>query len=541
MADADTRILAISVDPPEVSERFRQKLGAEFTFLSDDQGVLLDKLNIRHRCGWKGKDIAFPTGILVDKHGLVRWVYEAEFGHMRMTPQDLFDAMERLALEEQNRELRRGRSVSKVVRQVFLMEKPDDLGRAIDVMQEELLRLGLRFSVCGIAIIDNNEAKNEGLVRTFSARGEGGLETRDLSVNEVPEVQKLIDAWEERRVRMLHFDDAVLGSGSRQSEWPEWKWVVTVPFSHGAVFVGSSDAEEPSADHVATLTEFADAISVAYQRFADFGELQEAQLQLIQSEKMASLGQLVAGVAHELNTPMGALQSNTQTERATFDRLRDLLERGDVDGVSKALTVLQDMNRVNEAATRRMSRIVSNLRKFARLDESEWKRSDLREGIDETLALVEHQIKGRITVEKTYGDVPPVNCYAGQLNQVFMNLIVNAIQAIDGKGRIRIETLREANDVIVSIGDSGSGIAAGDLSRVFDPGFTTKGVGVGTGLGLSICYRIIQNHGGRLTVRSEEGKGSVFTMSIPLNAEAPGNGRTAASAYARPLSLSGSR
>lgn len=537
MADADARILAVSVDPPEVSERFRQKLGAEFTFLSDDKGELLDKLNIRHCLRWKSGDVAFPTGILVDKHGLVRWVYEAEFGHMRMTPQDLFDAMERLALEEQNRELRRGRSVSKVVRQVFLMAKPDDLGRAIDVMQAELRGLGLRFSVCGIAIVDSNDGK----VRTFSARGEGGLETKDLSVNDVPEIQKFIDAWEARRVRMLRFDEAALGVERRPSDWPEWKWIVTVPFSHGAVFVGSTEAEEPSADHVATLTEFADAISVAYQRFADFRELQEAQLQLIQSEKMASLGQLVAGVAHELNTPMGALQSNTQTEKSTLDRISILLAQGDEQGVSEALASLQEMNGVNESATRRMSGIVSNLRKFARLDESDWKSTDIREGIDETLALVEHQIKGRISIERSYGDVPSVNCYAGQLNQVFMNLIVNAIQAIDAKGWIRVETLREGDDVIVRVADSGSGIAEGALSRVFDPGFTTKGVGVGTGLGLSICYRIVENHGGRLSVESKQGAGSTFTISIPLNAVPPGKERTARSAYASLLSLPGTR
>ena len=465
---------------------------------------------------------------------------------MRMTPQDLFEALERLTLEEQNRELRRGRSVSKVVRQVFLMKKPEDLGRAIDVMQEELRELGLRFSVCGIAIID----RNDGRVRTFSALEAGGLETNDLSVHDVPEVQKLIDAWEERRVRMLHFDDAELASGSGRAaqsahpahpERPDWRWMVTVPFSHGAVFVGSSDAEEPSEDHIATLTEFADAISVAYQRFVDFRELQETQLQLLQSEKMASLGQLVAGVAHELNTPMGALQSNTQTERAALERIRTLIERGDIESLSNAVAILEEMNGVNEAATRRMTQIVGNLRKFARLDESEWKSVDVREGLDETLALVEHQTKTRIEIKKSYGDVPHVNCYAGPLNQVFMNLIVNAIQAIDGEGSIRIETRLEKDEVIVRIADTGAGIRQSDIARVFDPGFTTKGVGVGTGLGLSICYRIVQNHGGRLTVSSEEGKGSVFTIAIPLNVEPPENGARTPSAYARPLSATGSR
>ena len=461
---------------------------------------------------------------------------------MRMTPQDLFEALERLTLEEQNRELRRGRSVSKVVRQVFLMKKPEDLGRAIDVMQEELRELGLRFSVCGIAIID----RNDGRVRTFSALEQGGLETNDLSVHDVPEMQKLIDAWEERRVRMLHFDDAELASGSGRAaqsahpERPDWRWMVTVPFSHGAVFVGSSDAEEPSEDHIATLTEFADAISVAYQRFVDFRELQETQLQLLQSEKMASLGQLVAGVAHELNTPMGALQSNTQTERAALERIRTLIERGDIESLSNAVAILEEMNGVNEAATRRMTQIVGNLRKFARLDESEWKSVDVREGLDETLALVEHQTKTRIEIRKSYGDVPRVNCYAGPLNQVFMNLIVNAIQAIDGEGSIRIETRLE-NDEVRPYRRYRRGHPTKRYHPRIRSGVHDQRRRRGHGLGLSICYRIVQNHGGRLTVSSEEGKGSVFTIAIPLNAEPPENGARTPSAYARPLSATGSR
>jgi two-component sensor histidine kinase len=179
------------------------------------------------------------------------------------------------------------------------------------------------------------------------------------------------------------------------------------------------------------------------------------------------------------------------------------------------------MNVVNDAASRRIIEIVSNLRRFARLDESEWKQADLREGLDETLALVEHQTRGRIEVVRSYGEVPLVGCYPGQLNQVFMNLIVNAIQAIEGEGRIDVECLREGDSVVVRVRDDGHGIREEALSRIFDPGYTTKGVGVGTGLGLSIAYRIASNHGGTLRVKSEVGKGSEFTLSIPIGLAPP--------------------
>lgn len=483
---------------------------------------------MRHsRGGHKRQDVAFPTGILVDAHGVVRWVYEAEFGHMRMTPTDLFEAVERLVLEEQNRELRRVRAVGKVVRQVFLMDKPDDLALTIDVMQEELRLLGLRFAVCGIAII----APDETGVRAYTARGDGALATRDISIDERAEVRELIESWKAGEVRGHRLE---VGSAEAEDKFNDLRWIVTAPFSHGVVFVGDTRREEPSEDHIATLTEFADAISVAFQRFVDFRELedrneqlQETQLQLIQSEKMASLGQLVAGVAHELNTPIGAILSNTQTEAGTLERILALLESGnalddrDLAQLLRSMSVLRDMNGVSQTAGRRVQGIVSNLRKFARLDESDWQPTDLRKGIDETLALVQHKTEGRITIHKQYGDLPPVPCYAGQINQVFMNLIVNGIQAIDHQGWIRIETRVDGDEVQVRVIDNGSGIAESDIDKVFDPGFTTKGVGVGTGLGLSICFRIIENHSGRLTVESTPGEGSSFTVALPVKPEPP--------------------
>jgi signal transduction histidine kinase len=458
--------------------------------------------------------------------------------------------MERLILQEQNRELRLGRAVSKVVRQVFLMKRPEDLASALEVMRDELRKLGLTFSVCGISIFD----EIAGSVRVMGAApaaGRGRLSSVELELSEMPELATIVDAWKRRDVAVLRFDAAAGSSGFRAQAArhacdasdtglaPDVRFLVNVPFSHGTVFIGGAH-DGPSEDDIRTLTEFADAISVAYQRFADFQrleertrELQETQLQLIQSEKMASLGQLVAGVAHELNTPMGAIYSNTQSEKKTLERIQELLladgpsALAALDTLETTMERLREMNAVNETACRRIIQIVSNLRKFARLDESEWKYADLREGIDETLALVEHQTRGRVEIVKSYGDIPNVGCYPGQLNQVFMNLIVNAIHAVGDSGRITIECFRDGGTVKVRVRDDGHGISPEAISRVFDPGYTTKGVGVGTGLGLSIAYRIVSYHGGTLSVESELGRGSTFTVSIPINASRPALATTA--------------
>jgi signal transduction histidine kinase len=158
-----------------------------------------------------------------------------------------------------------------------------------------------------------------------------------------------------------------------------------------------------------------------------------------------------------------------------------------------------------------------SLRKFSRLDEAEIQKADIHEGIDSTLTLVHHELKNKVDVIKEYGDIPPINCYPNQLNQVFMNLIVNAAHAIEGKGHIRIKTFVDRKNLTIEISDTGKGIPPEDLKRIFDPGFTTKGVGVGTGLGLAISYRIVKDHNGKLEVESEVGKGTKLRVVLPID------------------------
>lgn len=266
-------------------------------------------------------------------------------------------------------------------------------------------------------------------------------------------------------------------------------------------------------------------------------ELKETQTQLVQSEKMASLGMLVAGIAHEINTPVGAINSMHDTLVRAIEKLKATLDScaittEDLDEMKPIMEAIDDANRVIESGTERVITIVRRLRSFARLDEAELKEVDIHKGIEDTLTLIHHEIKNRIKIVREYGDLPPVTCYPGRLNQVFLNLLNNARQAIEGEGTITISTDVRDGHVVMRFADTGKGIAPENLSKVFDPGFTTKGARVGTGLGLSICYQIIEDHKGKMDVESEVGRGTVFTIRLPLDlqdrlaAEGGNQGRT---------------
>ncbi|UCD63479.1 MAG: hypothetical protein JSW34_12135 [Candidatus Zixiibacteriota bacterium] len=256
-------------------------------------------------------------------------------------------------------------------------------------------------------------------------------------------------------------------------------------------------------------------------------DLHDTQAQLIQSEKMASLGQLVAGVAHEINNPIGAISSMNNTLTKAVDRLKEQLtasasvgESDTAGDTSKMLAAIDDANKVISSGTERVTDIVSRLRSFARLDEAELKRVDIHECLEDTLALIRHELKHNITVLREYADLPEISCFPKRLNQVLLNILINARQAIEGKGEIRISTGGVGEgQVFVAIEDTGPGIPPANLDKIFDPGFTTKGAGIGTGLGLSICYQIIKDHRGDIRVESELGRGTKFTVILPVDLE----------------------
>jgi two-component system NtrC family sensor kinase len=265
--------------------------------------------------------------------------------------------------------------------------------------------------------------------------------------------------------------------------------------------------------------------------------LEETQNQLLQSERMASIGQLAAGVAHEINNPIGYVYSNLGTlERYVQDvfrmledyesaegtiadegvraRLQAAREKLDIAFLKEDLRALMDESR--EGITR-VKDIVQDLKDFSHVDAAnEWYAADLHKGLDSTLNIVNNEIKYKAEVVKEYGDIVAVECLPSQINQVFMNLLVNAAQAIDKRGTISVRTGKQDAEVWVEVADTGEGIATADLKRIFDPFYTTKPIGHGTGLGLSLSYSIIQKHHGRIEVQSEAGKGASFRVWLPI-------------------------
>jgi len=248
-------------------------------------------------------------------------------------------------------------------------------------------------------------------------------------------------------------------------------------------------------------------------------EKERTQAQLIQSAKMASLGQLVAGIAHEINNPLSFVYANLDHLEKFLGQLTAAAGEAGPEFSELSEQIAKLIQSSREGA-RRTREIVQNLRAFSRPDPAPLPGGvDLHQGLESTLELLRPLFRDRIAVHKEFGPIPPVPGLANQLNQVFMNLLANAGEAIAGEGEVWIKTWQEGERVCVSIRDSGAGIPAANLGKVFDPFFTTKEVGKGTGLGLSIAYGIVEKHGGEIRVESREGQGACFTVSLPFGGQ----------------------
>ena len=372
-----------------------------------------------------------------------------------------------------------------------------------------------------ILVIDDEEAARYGIRRALGNQG--------YELEEAPDGVAALD-------RIARFEPDVIVSDinmpgmdgltllrelNRQQEPP----LVVLITAYGSEAVAAEALRAGAYDYLAKpfdLEQLRATVRNAVEKRRLRRELQRSQAALAHAEKMASLGRLVAGVAHEINTPLGVLQSNTNTLARAAQKVAEWSAGQPPDAAAalrRYVELMTSTAALAEGACDRISSIVGNLKQFARLDEAEIQQAQLHEGLESTLALLHNQIGGAIDVVRDFGELPEIRCAPRELNQLWMHLLGNAVEAIRRAGRrgaIRLETRVQDGCVKVAVEDNGCGIPPEHLPRIFEPGFTTKGVKVGTGLGLPICSQIAQAHGGRIEVESRVGEGSRFTVVLPL-------------------------
>jgi two-component system NtrC family sensor kinase len=261
-------------------------------------------------------------------------------------------------------------------------------------------------------------------------------------------------------------------------------------------------------------TELAEELAQTNQK------LREAQAHLVHSEKMAGLGQLVAGIAHEINNPLAFVINNIFIVQEMLDKLAAAGAELPPDACAKVSKMQTRINDAQAGATR-VKELVTKLRTFSRLDEGTVKTINIHESIESVLLFLRHKMEGRIEVERNYGEVEMLTCLAGELNQVLMNIIANAIDAIEGPGRISLATGQQNGHFVIRVRDTGKGIPEAIRNRIFEPFFTTKPIGQGTGLGLAISYGIVQAHQGSMEFSSTAGEGTEFVLKIPTSMRGP--------------------
>ncbi len=371
----------------------------------------------------------------------------------------------------------------------------------------------------------------------------GDWEEKDLETQVAPEHPIWKQLWMRREeLSRLDFDDEPDPEHREQCrdvfDTLEVELLVPILFGVdllGVIVVGRKlTGERLEADDRQLLRTLANQSSIAFENAKAFDEiaklnatlearveertreLRDTQEQLMQAEKLKSLGQLVAGVAHELNNPIGFVHANLQLlDEYTRKLIEGQRTESDTARIRDAITRLLSRSR---EGTERVKKIVHDLRTFSRMDQAELQEADLHEEIDRTLALMEPRLKDNIQVRREYGAIPRVRCYVGQLNQVFLNLLMNACDALEDGGNIAIRTSRIETGVRLEFADDGPGIPPEAHGRIFDPFFTTKPVGKGTGLGLSLSHGIIERHDGRIWVDSTPGGGTTFVIELPLDA-----------------------
>jgi signal transduction histidine kinase len=385
-----------------------------------------------------------------------------------------------------------------------------------------------------VLVIDDEDAARYGIVRALSAEGYQLEEASDgqSALTRIQEFQPDVVLSD---INMPGMDGLSLLSHIQNGSGPDIPLVVLIT-AYGSEETAIRALRLGAYNYIAKPFEVAD-LRVIIRNAVDkqrllrenrhyveelrdtLAELRRSQTELVHAQKMAALGRLVAGIAHEINTPLGVMQGSVGVIESAVAKLKTELSP-DIQGrAERYFDALPLSARQLQTAIQRVAAIVANLRKFAQLDRGDQQKAQIQDGLESTLKLVEHQFSEHIQVVREFGELPEIECSPRELNQVFLNLLLNARDAIEDAGRpgtIWLRTRRLQDSVQVEIEDNGCGISETDLPKIFDPGFTTKGVRVGTGLGLAISDQVVSAHGGRIEVVSRLGEGAKFTVSLPL-------------------------
>lgn len=422
----------------------------------------------------------------------------------------------------------------------------------------DLLRALIDGVECSVAVFDQDLhilAWNKSMERRCGQRLEDCRGRPMLAVfpqADTPKFRRTIDlARTESRHVYDHWIESVpfvwAADGAGTAGMPAYQSTVFFPFERVdgqacfGLMVFDSDAVASSCDQLqSALSEIGSRQTEQEQLLR---KLETANNQLMQSEKLAAIGQLAAGVAHEINNPIGFVFSNLKTLGGYMVELISLVDAidraGDIEELRRLKSDMDydyirgDVEAViteSEDGIDRVKKIISALKDFSHIDEEEFRPADLHKGLETTLNVVNNELKYKAEVVKEYGDLPEVECIQSQINQVMMNLLINAAHAMDEFGRITLRSGHENDWVWLEVEDTGKGIEPKTLNRIFEPFFTTKPVGKGTGLGLALSYSIVQKHHGRIDVRSVVGKGTVFRVWLPVAQPAAANVANTASA-----------
>lgn len=358
-----------------------------------------------------------------------------------------------------------------------------------------------------------------------------GIESRSAGLQNISteEINWLIEKLQRNEVTHIPNLNVLPSEAQNLKEYFQSEGIrsfLEVPLHSGNQLIGilgfntSRNEKEWSEDDIRILRIAAETFTNALERKRSDILLKKTQAQLLQSEKMASLGKLTAGIAHEVNNPIGAVKSAVDSSVRGVENILKTLKTdpktGNVQSLQKTLQVLQNNIQIMATAGDRIVELINHLKKFTGLDEAKYQKVNIHERIDSALALIQNDISDRIKVKKEYGNIPEIYCFTNKINQVFMILLTNSVQAIEREGIITIITSQIDNTIQIEISDTGKGIAPEKINTLFDFNFTTKSSRIGMGMGLISAYNIIQKHKGEMEVESEVGKGTTVIITLPV-------------------------